>query len=262
MKLLLLSDIHQESRKFEEWKPLPLDTDGVDVVVLAGDIGAHTRGIEWAARTFRPGFAGPEVIYLAGNHEFYGANFGGLLLQMRQRAADLGIHFLDRDAVEIDGVRFLGATLWSNFTLYGGGEHALHYAKQAERSINDFRMIRGGGGHLFSARDCAQEYLRSRRFLNTELAKDFAGKTVVVTHFSPHKECIAPQFVGDALTPYFTSDMSDLMEKYRPALWLYGHTHHSCHFIAEGGTRVVSNQIGYWMDEATGLPPSECILTV
>ena len=46
MRFALYSDLHLEHAS---WNPPRLD---VDVVILAGDIDRHTRGIEWAAKTF------------------------------------------------------------------------------------------------------------------------------------------------------------------------------------------------------------------
>ncbi|MHB8167383.1 MAG: hypothetical protein ACYDDT_11540, partial [Sulfuricella sp.] len=70
-------------------------------------------------------------------------------------------------------------------------------------------------------------------------------KTVVVTHFSPHRGCVAAQFDGKPLTPYFTVDLAPLMQKYQIALWTFGHTHHNVDFLAGNGCRVISNQLGY-----------------
>jgi len=72
-----------------------------DVVILAGDIDSHTNGLEWAARSFMQ----QPIIYIAGNHEYYGSNLG-LLDEMRKKADALQIHFLERNAVEIDGGSF------------------------------------------------------------------------------------------------------------------------------------------------------------
>lgn len=58
MRFALYSDLHLE---IKAWEPPDLD---VDLVILAGDIGSHTRGLTWAAGTFRQ-----PVIYIAGNHE-------------------------------------------------------------------------------------------------------------------------------------------------------------------------------------------------
>ncbi|MHB1591976.1 MAG: metallophosphoesterase, partial [Sulfuricella sp.] len=120
MRIALYSDLHLEMvthrRGTLAWEPPALD---VDVVILAGDIGSHTHGIEWAAAAFRQCPVSPEIIYVVGNHEYYGAHIHELTAEMRKTAKRLVVHFLENDAIEIDGVRFLGTALWSDFQLYG-----------------------------------------------------------------------------------------------------------------------------------------------
>ena len=110
MKLHIVSDLHTEFADFT-----PPDTDA-DVVVLAGDVGVGTAGVEWAARRFR---AIP-VLYVPGNHEYYDHDLRNVD-DLRAAAPD-HIHVLDKEVLELGGVRFLGATLWTDFRLHGEGE--------------------------------------------------------------------------------------------------------------------------------------------
>jgi len=160
---------------------------------------------------------------------------------MRKTAAWLGIHFLENNAIEIDGVRFLGTTLWSDFALYGNSNDAMMAARQY---INDYSVIRGSSGFI-KPQDTAEMHRKAAFWLDDELSKPFDGKTVIVTHFSPHRRCIATEFEGGALTPYFTADMAPMMTKYNIDLWTFGHTHYNVDFEAENGCRVISNQRGY-----------------
>ena len=237
MKIALFSDTHNECGT--PWTP-PASALTADVVILAGDIGGHTHGLEWAAREFMH----QPVVYIAGNHEYYGSHLG-LLDQMRKKADALHIHFLERNAIEIEGVRILGCTLWSNFALYGGSMTQAMAMTAARRSINDYVVITARGAQQLEPRDTANIHRQSAFWLGEELAKPFDGKTVVATHFAPHRKCVAPQHEGNSITPYFVSDMSHLMEKHRIDVWCHGHTHTNTDFIAEGGCRVISNQLGY-----------------
>jgi Icc-related predicted phosphoesterase len=115
----------------------------------------------------------------------------------------------------------------------------------AKRSINDYWMINAKGGKLLEPRDTLQLHRTAVRWLDTELAKPFNGKTVVVTHFAPHRGCVAPKHQGSDVSPYFVTDLSWLMKKHQIALWCHGHTHTNNDFIAENGCRVISNQRGY-----------------
>lgn len=238
MRFALYSDLHREVRA---WEPPALD---VDLVILAGDISSHTRGLTWAAATFQQ-----PVIYVAGNHEYYGAQLG--MLAELQKPVQAHVHFLERNTFELAGVRFLGCTLWSGFDLHGA-DKADVYMGYARRSINDFWMINAKGGKLLEPRDTQKLHRTAVRWLDAELSKPFAGKTVVVTHFAPHRGCVAPQHEGSDVSPYFVTDLSRLMEKHRIDVWCHGHTHTNTDFIAEGGCRVISNQLGYPSEQACG----------
>ena len=73
MRIHILSDLHTE---FAPYTPDPA-ADGADVVVLAGDIGLRTRGVEWARQAFRV-----PTFYVPGNHEYYGGHLHRTLLKM------------------------------------------------------------------------------------------------------------------------------------------------------------------------------------
>ncbi|MRD73591.1 hypothetical protein GH865_10055 [Rhodocyclus tenuis] len=106
-------------------------------------------------------------------------------------------------------------------------------------------MIHAKGGKRLHSRDTLKLHKTAVRWLDTELAKPFAGKTVVVTHFLPHRGCVAAEHEGSDLAPYFVTDQSWLMKQHRMAVWCHGHTHTNNDFITEDGCRVISNQRGY-----------------
>lgn len=239
MRFALYSDLHLEIKL---WEPPTLD---VDVVILAGDIGSHTHGLAWAARTFQL-----PVIYVAGNHEYYEAHLGMLAELQKPVREHPGLFFLDRRTCELNGVRFLGCTLWSGFDLYGA-DRADAYMAVAKRSINDYWMIYGKGGKRLEPRDTLKLHQTAVRWLDAELSKPFDGKTVVVTHFAPHRGCVPPQYEGSEMSPYFVTDLSRLMKKHQISVWCHGHTHTNNDFLAEGGCRVISNQLGYPKEQAS-----------
>ncbi len=261
MKIALYSDLHNEhGHPFDP----PADLDA-DLVLLAGDIGAKTHGVEWAGRTFGQTFGDGRCLYVPGNHEYYGAQLG-LLDEMRRAGKKASVRVLNNDVATVGDVRVLGTTLWTNFSLYGPDQ--VMFARDcARRSINDFMSIwvrrresigrdpMKSAGNLLDPHDAIGLHRTARSFLERELAKPWEGKTVVVTHFAPHRGCIAPEYEGDVHTPYFVVDMAPLMAKYRIDLWAFGHTHGNVDFVAEGGCRVVSNQRGYPKDLSPGFRP-------
>lgn len=238
MKIALYSDLHRELSAFRSdiWEPPELD---VDLTILAGDISSHTRGLLWASSAFEQ-----PVIYVAGNHEYYDAHLGLLDEMQKPVWEQAGVHFLERRCIELNGVRFLGCTLWSGFDLHGA-DKAGAYMDVAKRRLNDFWMIHARGGKRLEPRDTQKLHRTAVRWLDAELSKPYDGKTVVVTHFAPHPGCVAPEHQGSDVSPYFVSDLSRLMKKHKIDLWCHGHTHTNTDFMAENGCRVISNQLGY-----------------
>ena len=237
MRITLYSDLHNECGT--PWES-PESALQADLVVLAGDIGSHAHGLEWAARRFPK----QPIVYVAGNHEYYDAQLGLLSEFQKPFWEQMDIHFLERQSFERDGVRFLGCTLWSDFSLYGT-ENMEPSMAVAKRSLNDYWMIAGPDGRPLEPLDTQKLHRAAVRWLDSELSRPFDGKTVVVTHFAPHPGCVAPQYQGSDVSPYFVTDLSWLMEKHRIDVWCYGHTHTNLSFVAENGCRVISNQRGY-----------------
>jgi len=240
MKIALYSDLHLECLP-EQWQPPLLD---VHVVILAGDIASHTHGLKWATNAFAHWPTLPKIFYIAGNHEYYDAHLG-LLTELRKPTWEhAGVRFLEKDTVELSGVRILGCTLWSAFDLYGAGNIEI-YMNEAKRSINDYRIIRTSDGQNLKPIDTLRLHRKAIEWLVAELSKPFDGKTVVITHFAPHRQCVASQYKNSILAPYFVTDLSRLMASHRIDVWCHGHTHTNNDFVAENGCRVISNQLGY-----------------
>lgn len=170
------------------------------------------------------------------------------------------MHFLERETLELPGLRILGCTLWSGFDLYGADQVDTAMACAGER-INDYWMIRTHHGRRLTPRNTRQLHRKSVAWLDDELAKPFDGKTMVVTHFAPHQGCVPEKFQGSDLSPYFVTDLAWLMEKHKIDVWCFGHTHTNCDFVAENGCRLVSNQLGYASERCEGFRPGLVIET-
>lgn len=183
VKLLVLSDLHLESCAFE---PEPDAVTAADVVVLAGDIHPGDEGIRWARQTF----SDKPIVYVAGNHEFYGGDWDGTLEIMRKTAKELDVHFLENDTVTISGVRFLGCSLWTDFEFFGQyviGK-MMYYANT---NFSDYNAITAASnqesGNRLTAQMTLQRHRDSRAWLEAELPKGEPAHTVVVTHHYPHQ---------------------------------------------------------------------------
>jgi 3',5'-cyclic AMP phosphodiesterase CpdA len=237
VRIRIYSDIHLERAPFS-----PPESDA-DVVVLAGDIANGAAGIEWARATFRP-----PVVYLAGNHEYYEGEFESVQAAMRA-ASGGGVELLDCTRIVIAGVRFLGCTLWTDYSLAPESERPA--VIEDSRKLNpDYKLIRWGS-RSFSPEDAIALCTRQRAWLTAELARPFPGETVTITHFAPHPRSIAPAYVNHRANPAFVVDLDEAMGP--PALWIHGHTHTYFDYRVRG-TRVICNPRGY-PGEQTGFCP-------
>ena len=237
MKLNILSDLHLSQAG------LPLPQTGADAVILAGDIARPEQALEWASRLAKP------VLYVPGNHEFYGGSLPGTLQRLRQLCAGTHVQVLDRDEVHMGRVRFLGVTLWTDFLLEGEGEGRAAAVDIALRLMRDFQRIHVDQDHteLFTPSHCAASFARDAAWLAGKLAQSHDGPTVVITHHAPSPRSIHPRFAGSPLNACFVSDAQYLLDGGRAQLWVHGHTHDTFDYLVNG-TRVVCNPRGYARD--------------
>jgi predicted phosphodiesterase len=241
----LASDLHLEflEGRFPDAR-LVEPAPGADLLILAGDIHNGVKGIEAFAAWPVP------VVYLAGNHEFYDHNWEQTRHDIHSACAGTRVTFLDNDVVEFEGVRILGCTLWTDFRLRGTAQ--AQAMETVERGLADYQVIRTRSGPL-RAQQTLTDHEKSRAWLEGELAKPFAGRTVVVTHHGPHPLSIHPRFVGNPINPGFVSDLTPLLHDVD--LWLHGHTHDSFDYRL-GRCRVVANPAGYILNRAAATPGS------
>jgi predicted phosphohydrolase len=232
MRLHILSDIHLE---FEPFAPPRTDADAV---ILAGDIGTGREGLEWALLHFpdRP------VVYVLGNHEFYGEKVQSLIKNLKELSKGTNVHVLQNDAFTVGDVTFLGATLWTDFQLYGDPVKA---ETVALTGMNDYHYI-----HTlpFFAKlrpsDTRRFNMETRHWLEQQIYFRKKSKLVVVTHHSPCPKSICPVYEGDPFNPAFASEMTHFVEESGVKLWIHGHLHSRSDYMV-GGTRILANPRGY-----------------
>lgn len=257
MKLRLYSDLHRE---FDGWDVPKLKDRKKEknyVAVLAGDIGVARRNGTWSPFIFEMAERHKAVIYVPGNHEYYGDTFDRAWEKITGEIGDWdnpdNLYFMNGDnAVTIDGVRFIGATLWTDFELYGNADLSMY---TAATYMNDYRVIGRVAetdddeyvwrGKLRPADTRAMHYVH-KEFIDNELyqAKRDGLKTMVITHHGPTRQSIAEHFAGSDLNPAYASDLSALIRERAPDVWVHGHTHHSAKYW-EGKTLVMTNPKGY-----------------
>ena len=237
MKLNVLSDLH-----LSRGSP-PLPRNNADLVILAGDIARPAEAIAWAKSLEKP------VLYVPGNHEFYGTSLAATVRQLKVLAAGSQVRILDDEEVHIGGVRFLGSTLWTDFLLDGDGEGREVAVQAALLHLRDFRRISLDEDRktLFTPLDAAARFRRHAAWLAHTLEQGHDGPTVVITHHAPSPRSIEERFRGSPLNACFASQAEHLLRGSRAQLWIHGHMHHSVDYMF-GGTRVISNPRGYAKD--------------
>jgi predicted phosphodiesterase len=237
MKLNILSDLHLSQGA------LKLPENDAHLVILAGDVARPSEAASWASGLVKP------VLYVPGNHEFYGGSIGDTVAELKRLCAGTNIHILDNDEIIVEGVRFLGTTLWTDFMLFGEGEKRVAAMQEALRFMRDFSRIRVGAGleALFTPADSAALFKIHATWLEAKLAEPFSGPTVVITHHAPSSKSIHPRFADSLLNACFVSDAEHLIDESRARLWIHGHTHDSFDYFLNG-TRVVCNPRGYAKD--------------
>lgn len=231
MKFHILSDLHNE------FAPFQAPVTDADVVVLAGDIDVKGRAVDWALTTFdKP------VVFVPGNHDYYGGSLGRTLDKMRERCVGTHVHLLHDTAVVIGDVRILGCTLWTDYRLTGNEPLAQWDAQQ---TMCDFKKIRDAQFRRVRPYQFAALNARSRKFLEEQFEQPFEGKTIVVTHHAPCELSIHERYrEGNGhLNASYASRLDHLMGEH-VKLWVHGHTHDSFDYQMHG-TRVVCNPRGY-----------------
>lgn len=254
MKLAIYSDLHLEwsnatpQKMQERVIEIQKAIQPADVIVLAGDIHCRTNGVCWAAETFPD----KPVVMVAGNHEFYRGTLEKEPASLRAEAsATPQVHYLENEAIEINGVMFIGCTLWTDFALQGI-DNRLENMLHAQMDMEDYAQIRSvrRGYKMAKAEHTLELHQSSVRWLCESLECYRNRKIVVVTHHAPSARSIPEQHRESPLNPAFASNLEWMMEQYQPVIWIHGHTHGQADYHI-AGTRVIANCLGY-PDEPCG----------
>ena len=225
MKIDVISDLHLTHFKdfgtkwIADWAPQ------AEILILAGDVGEF----HWWQQSFERIKALSEkyehVLYIAGNHDYYGTTLQDGDAHFREIEGKLpNFHFLEQDLFEIDGVKFAGCALWfkedSRNVLY-------------ERWMNDFYRIKQFKPAVYERDAESQEFLRELEDID-----------IVITHHVPSRFSVHEKYTGDPCTRFFLCEIGDVILDLQPKVWIHGHTHIPFDYRL-GDTRVLCNPMGY-----------------
>jgi len=245
LNLAYVSDVHLEFyRDFHDgWRALTdkIPSGLADVLVLAGDIvqfAAFDRSeLDEIFAEFRR--KAPVVVYVPGNHEFYGQSIEDTLKDISSLSSD-GLVVLDAGDDKIFehlGRRFIGCTLWFPYRR----DNHMH-----EKYLSDFSLISPGSrfqerrGRRRFDEWVYEEHERQKGFL----LKSVGEGDVLVTHHLPGHMSVPAVYMECELNRFFVADAESVAEQRKPALWIHGHTHSTCDYRLFG-TRVLCNAAGY-----------------
>lgn len=232
MRIHIISDLHLE------FAPFVMPNVAADVRIIAGDLHPSLGGINWLLEnsTKLP------TIYVLGNHEFYGQKIPNLTQKIKDAARGSNIYVLENDAVELEGVLFFGATLWTDFALHG--DPVLSQVA-AQTTMTDFKRIRLSPTYRrFRPMDSRQFHAQTILTLAQELEKNPNKKVVVITHHAPSARSIAKWRMSDPLNPAYASNLDDFIASSAIGYWIHGHIHTKSDYLI-GNCRVLANPRGY-----------------
>ncbi len=261
MKIALASDIHLE------FGDLTFNNEGADILVLAGDIMIaqnlydHTsekiqnsidqgnklgdrqkEAIKYRNFLERASSQFNHVIMIAGNHEFYHGRWYQAIDTLSNECNQFNnVYFLEDQVKEIDGVLFVGATLWTDMN-----KNDWHTKYQVKHGMSDFRIIKNDKNryHSLHPDDVIVRHNKSLEFIKNTVVNT-SKKIVVVTHHAPSDMSVADCYKGDTLmNGAYRTNLEDFVMNSNINLWCHGHTHFPFDYML-GNTRVVCNPRGY-----------------
>ncbi|MBE7732141.1 metallophosphoesterase [Devosia faecipullorum] len=233
--------------------------DDVDFALCAGDIARGGKEhVTWLQENIAP-HTRSGVVSVLGNHEFYRSSIESERLAAGRAAAWGDVRVLDDMTWTTGGVRFVGATLWTDYMLFNPNADPIlldSHMYVARSGLNDHRLIRlvDSSSRPFIPQHAREIHRKSVAYIESVLSTPFNGETIVVTHHGPARGSIGERYKNDSLTAAYISNLEPLIAKYQPALWYHGHVHESFDYNV-GNTRVMTNPKGYRLENRHGFNP-------
>ena len=231
-------------------------------LILAGDIaevslltGPSTAMAQQVHRFFDwVNGAYEKVLFLMGNHEYYGGTLNGDVQLLRDSFAQRGLNnivVLENDTIEIDDVVLFGCTLWTscrnrNPVVMNAVQNAMADYKQIGYLNEHGERIRITAEFTVDLHDASMRALKDFLQLPTDKTR------VVLTHHAPHIHSIEPCYRKHSATDGFYEELFDLIDGSDIKVWVHGHTHYGSDYML-GNTRILANPRGYYGSENTSI---------
>lgn len=242
MRIQIISDLHNE------FGISNLKFDDIDIIIVAGDVDLGIRGITWLKETTKD----IPVIYILGNHEYYRGSYPKTLTKIKAESIGTNIHVLENEFITINNITFHGATLWTDFELFGNPEV---YGSICQDRMNDYKLIRLDPSYSkLRSIDTYRIHKKSLDWLEKSLSISDSQLNIVVTHHAPSIKSIPNEFKKDLLTSAYASDLESFILRYKPDYWIHGHIHTPMDYKI-GNTRIICNPRGYINEKYNGYNP-------
>lgn len=239
MKIQIISDLHREFGSTD------LSFENADVVILAGDVDLDTKGINWIKNKIPD----KPVIYVLGNHEYYKGSYPKTLDKIKTAAENSNVFVLEDSFVDIEDVRFHGATLWTDFSIFGDPRY---FGMVSQPVMNDYKLIRRDPSYSkMRTIDTFKIHQISRHWLEESLQNSKGLKNIVVTHHAPSLQSVPEHFKTDPVTSAYASNLEDFILEHQPLYWIHGHIHTPSGYKI-GETEIICNPHGYVTDKYNG----------
>lgn len=252
MRCHYMSDLHLEAQDVE------IDLPEGDVLIVAGDL-CNAKFIEpdrsdifsknqrdrvmhfldQAREKFR------NILFVTGNHEHFEYIFEDTIPMLRSQLSAVTI--LENEHVDIEGVRFYGCTLWSDFL--GGSKQCMDIVK---RRMGEFLLVKKWGQDenanqkliKFQPEHALAEFNRSLNELKKIREDGFQGQAVIITHHAPSPQSLSPYYERDEMDGAFMTDLTSVIENLEDVpFWVHGHTHIQKKYRI-GSTQILTNCLG------------------
>lgn len=237
MRIHLISDLHVDAwERHNDYFLHDLMPDGDETLIIAGDLCEIAYLREHGGEMFRMLCEKyRHVVYVAGNHEYYGTDYPGFQERFKELEGMFGnLHCLEDEVVTLDGVRIAGTTLWFRNTPLN---------QLYERRLSDFALIQG-----------YRDWVYTRNVEAVTFLQEMQDVDLVVTHHLPCTKSVHASYATEPTNLYFLCDVSDILLDKSPKVAVHGHTHIPCQYEL-GKTRVFCNPRGYPKENPPGYGP-------
>lgn len=247
MLLRIMSDLHLEH--CFGYRPTEVANEKEMTLVLAGDICEFEKITVLSSFITDMCQRFKYVIYVPGNHEYYNGHLVKSKLKIVNELPNIdNLYILDDKLVTLDGINFIGATLWTDMN----NKNPMDMLA-VQQGLNDYHKIRTEEYRKILPLDTIDLFEKSVNFIQTALREHPDEANVVVTHHLPCVLSVNEKFKGSPINAGFVSNLTHIIAEGKPLMWIHGHTHDSCDYrLFE--TRVVCNPRGYPLPYKFGEP--------